>query len=286
METIHSLQHLEIKGSGSRSMHADWHLKLDNQPKPIVVFCHGFKGFKDWGTWDLLSQYFAQAGFAMLKFNFSHNGIVAGNWQELSDLDAFAHNNFTYELDDLGKIIDWLVNKNIGIPVSEIDLDRIYLLGHSRGGGDVLLKAAEDSRVRKVATWAAVASHSGNYTPEELAYWREQEIIYVQNSRTGQLLPLHYQIVENLLANRRRFDILERVQHLQIPILVVHGTADVVVPMEAAQAIVAQAPQAQLFEIEKADHVFGARHPWNTPALPPDMQRAADATIDFFKKSK
>ncbi|HEX9827331.1 MAG TPA: hypothetical protein VGA80_12080 [Flavobacteriaceae bacterium] len=25
-------------------------------PKPIIVFCHGYKGFKDWGAWNLMAE--------------------------------------------------------------------------------------------------------------------------------------------------------------------------------------------------------------------------------------
>ena len=46
----------------------------NQNPKPIVIFCHGYKGFKDWGAWHLVAETFAREGFFFLKFNFSHNG--------------------------------------------------------------------------------------------------------------------------------------------------------------------------------------------------------------------
>ena len=41
---------------------------------PLIIFCHGYKGFKDWGAWPLLSEALAASGFVVIKFNFSHNG--------------------------------------------------------------------------------------------------------------------------------------------------------------------------------------------------------------------
>ena len=41
----------------------------------IVIFIHGFMGFKDWGAWHLMAKVFAKAGFFFVKFNFSHNGL-------------------------------------------------------------------------------------------------------------------------------------------------------------------------------------------------------------------
>ena len=52
----------------------DTYFTNDGKAKPLVIFCHGYKGFKDWGPWHLVAKAFAEAGFFFLKFNFSHNG--------------------------------------------------------------------------------------------------------------------------------------------------------------------------------------------------------------------
>ena len=74
-------------------------------PKPIVVFCHGYKGFQDWGAWDLVAQAFAKSGFFFLKFNFSHNGGTIEQPIDFPDLEAFSKNNYSLELDDLERVI-------------------------------------------------------------------------------------------------------------------------------------------------------------------------------------
>ena len=35
------------------------------QPKPVVVFVHGFKGFKDWGHFNVLADYFTTRSWAL-----------------------------------------------------------------------------------------------------------------------------------------------------------------------------------------------------------------------------
>ena len=37
------------------------------KPLPMVIFCHGYKGFKDWGAWHLVAEAFAEAGFCFVK---------------------------------------------------------------------------------------------------------------------------------------------------------------------------------------------------------------------------
>ena len=79
-------------------MKVQYNIKINQEPHPIladiyypnisngclVVFCHGFKGFKDWGAWHLVAEKFAQDGFIFLKFNFSHNGIGQEDLQSLT----------------------------------------------------------------------------------------------------------------------------------------------------------------------------------------------------------
>jgi len=38
----------------------------------IIIFIHGFMGFKDWGAWNLVQQFFTVKGYGFCKFNTSH----------------------------------------------------------------------------------------------------------------------------------------------------------------------------------------------------------------------
>ncbi|UOQ74779.1 alpha/beta hydrolase family protein [Hymenobacter cellulosilyticus] len=116
-----------------RPFAADARFRPDGHPKPVVVFVHGFKGFKDWGHFNVLADYFAAHGFVFVKLNLSHNGVVPGGTGDLEDLEAFGRNNFSLELGDLGCLLDYLTGPASVLPAAEADLSRIYLVGHSRG---------------------------------------------------------------------------------------------------------------------------------------------------------
>ena len=113
-----------------------------------------------------------------------------------ADLEAFGHNNFSIELDDLGAVIEYVSGAGFEAK-EEIDLHQLYLLGHSRGGGVVLLKAAEDKRVKKAVTWASVNEFGKFWSEEVMAHWKEIGVMYIENSRTKQTMPLYYQLYEN-----------------------------------------------------------------------------------------
>ncbi len=129
-------------------------------PKPVIIYAHGFNGFKDWGNFDAIADQFALAGFVFIKFNFSHNGTTPAEPENFVDLQAFGNNNYTRQLDDLEKVIEWTLAKNN--PHSKmIDATNLFLIGHSLGGGIALIKAAEDHRVTGITNKyiAAVEKH-------------------------------------------------------------------------------------------------------------------------------
>ena len=68
------ITNLSITGQHNRAIVTDLFYRPDQRPKPIVIFCHGYKGFKNWGGWDIMAKQFANAGYFFVKFNFSHNG--------------------------------------------------------------------------------------------------------------------------------------------------------------------------------------------------------------------
>ena len=144
---------LSIEGSKQKSINLDITYFKNNVKKPIIIFCHGFKGFKDWGHFNLIAKEFAENNFVFVKFSFSHNGTTAEHPIDFVDLDTFGKNNFSLELEDTERILDFIV-KNA--PSFEGNPNHITLIGHSRGGGISILKAANDCRIHKLVTWASI----------------------------------------------------------------------------------------------------------------------------------
>lgn len=281
---MESLKNIVLRGAENKPLALDifYH---DKEPQPVVIYAHGFNGFKDWGNFDLIARQFAAAGLTFVKFNFTHNGATPDNPEEFVDPEAFGHNNYTRELYDLQVVIDW-VEKNATQEDTPIDPSRIYLVGHSMGGGIVLIKAAEDRRVRGIATWASISECKtpwGSWDAGRLEEWKRTGVQYVTNSRTKQELPLYYQLYEDYEANKERLDIKAAVKRLTVPLLICHGTHDEAVSIINAYELHTAARGAELFEVD-SDHVFGRRHPWTEERLPPAMQQVVDRTIEFFRR--
>ena len=244
---------------------------------PLVLFAHGFRGFKDWGWWGLAARCFAENGLAFAKFNLSHNGTTPESPLETNDLEAFAQNNYTLELQDWAAVTDWAFRQDFW------DRRNLIAIGHSRSGGLALVHASEDARITQVVTWASVSDMGFLFHGQLLADLREKGEAHVVNARTGQAMPLRRPFLEDYERNRARLDLSSRVPELSIPLCLVHGTADPAVPYRAVEQLSDYAGgRAEVVTLEGADHVFGGAHPWPADTLPPLAQQAVEDSIAFI----
>ena len=271
-----------LQGKHSKPILVDVFYNETQQSKPVVIFCHGYKGFKDWGAWNLMAKAFADAGFFFVKFNFSHNGGTVEDPIDFPDLEAFGNNNYIKELDDLESVIDWVSSASHFS--TEVDVNQLSLLGHSRAGGIVTIKAAEDSRVAKVISLAGVSDFASRFpTSGDLEHWKKEGVAYVINGRTHQKMPHFYQFYENFIANEQRLTIQSAIQSLDIPHLIIHGDKDTSVLLDEGKVQHEWNPKSELFILENTDHVFNSSHPWTRHELPDALKLLVQKCSDFLR---
>ena len=276
-------KNIPVEGKHKKPIVTDVFYKETKERKPIVIFAHGYKGYKDWGCWNLVAEQFAQQDIFFVKFNFSHNGGTLKQPIDFPDLEAFGNNNYTKELDDLQSIIDWIVS-NTSFS-NEIEPSDITLIGHSRGGGIVTLKANEEPRISRLISWAAVSDFGRrSSTIGDLEVWRKNGVKYVLNGRTKQQMPHYYQFYEDFKANEKRFNIESAAKNMQIPHLIIHGTSDTSIAFDEARKLHAWNPKSILFPIQEADHTFGSKHPWQEENISEHLAEVTRTTLDFITR--
>lgn len=270
-----------IPGAKGRNMLMDLTFDTARPAAPLVIFVHGFKGFKDWGTHNLVAKYFAENGFRFLKFNFSHNGTTPDHPVDFADLIAFADNTFSIELEDLKYVIDFACNGS-AIPA----VKKVNLIGHSMGGGISIITAATDNRVEKLITFASISSFRNLWPKAHEAQWRMQGIMYIHNARTGQQMPLKVSLLDDMDQHPAKLNIAEKAGSIKQPWLIVHGDADKSVPLAHAEELKAAQPHAELMVIHGGDHVFGASHPYEKETLPEELLIFCDESVRFLKQGQ
>lgn len=254
-------------------------VQLAGTNRALVIFVHGYKGYKDWGAWNLVESYFVEKNFGFMKFNMSHNGGTVEDPIDFPDLEAFGNNCYSYELHDLNVIIDEahrLIHQEL-----EADIP-IYLMGHSRGGGMAVLAGYENDKVSKIVSLAGICDIEMRFPDgEELKEWRNKEVKYVLNGRTNQQMPHYYSFYEDFDRNRKRLNIEHAATQLSVPFLQVHGDMDVSVSITEGMNLAAWT-KTDLKIIKGAEHTFGTKHPWEQEELPEEMIEALEAVCQFY----
>ena len=268
-------------------LRADLRYVPDGKPKPVILFLHGFKGFKDWGPFPAILEEFAKLGFVTIAFNFSHNG-VGDDLLNFTELGRFEHNTFTRELEEVADVLLSIASLN-GIPIdkSEIDPDNIGLLGHSRGAAMAILAGGHSKSVRAVAALSPVSTFD-RYSERQKEKWRTEGVFAVRNHRTLQIMRLDVGLLDDLETHRDRLDILKAAHSLPLlgkPLLLIVGSEDITTPRKESEAIVeaAKGNYTELHVIPNTGHTFGAEHPYKGMTAP--LTQVIELSKSFFEKS-
>jgi uncharacterized protein len=226
---------------------------------PCIIIVHGFKGFKDWGFFPYVADYFAKKNYFVIAFNFSHNGI-GENLTEFTELDKFSKNTFSLELEELSEIIHAYSNGYFGKAAN----NKIGLLGHSRGGGISILTAAKNQSVASAAVWASVA-YFDRYSERQKAKWKTEGFFDVLNTRTNQVMRLDKILLEDIENNKTDLLNIDKASaELNKPLLIAHGEQDLAVPVKEAEQLYSRANKelTELFIIPSTGHTFNVQHPF------------------------
>jgi dienelactone hydrolase len=215
-----------------------------------VICCHGMLSVKDGPKHAQIVSRLAEQGVRGLRFDFAGRGESEGDIYDLS---------YSNQIEDLRAAIAWM---------SEQGVTRLGLFGSSMGGSVALLTAPQDIRVRAVATAAAVAYPKllARRYPEDVANWREHGFIEVGGVKIG----------AQFIEDSRRHDVIGAVVRASVPLLVVHGLEDRVVPVSDADDIAAAADCVSMCLVEGADHRFSGKR---------QLKILVDDVVDFFMET-
>jgi len=242
---------------------------------PFVLIVHGFKGFMNWGFFPELGARLAEAGYAAVFFNTSSSG-VGEDLESFTEIEAFERCTYTKDLEDIKRVRDEIKSGRL----AGVDPKRGAILGHSKGGGEALLHAAEAGDYSCAITWAAIDTAS-RFDEETIERWRREGHLEVANARTGQVFKIQLDGLQDYEANKERFDIQAATGRIIAPTLFVHGTMDESVEIAALDALLAaRGPESEALRLKGAGHTFGIRHPMTQSS--PDFEAVWAKTKAFL----
>jgi len=271
----------ELRGADGGALRGEVRTAANGVDRPAVVICHGFKGFKDWGFFPHLAARIARAGMTAVTFNLSGSG-VGPDGESFSEPERFGHATVSNDLDDLETVVGTLLDGGL-VPALAVP-SKLGLFGHSRGGAIALLFGTRTERCEALVTWSAVADLM-RWDRGTLDAWRAKGKMEIVNARTGDVLPLYTDYLDDLESNRDGpFNLVHAANAFESPWLIVHGEADEAVALEDGERLHRAASRSvtQFERIPGGTHTLGARHPW--VGSTPELDRGMGLTVEWFSR--
>jgi pimeloyl-ACP methyl ester carboxylesterase len=262
-------EHLTIRG--------DLHVG-DGSPvtQPLLLFCHGFKGFKDWGSFPYVAEELSKRGIATIRFNFSCNG-VGESLTEFDELEKFAVNTYARELADLSILAEWISDDRLPV-TARFDKEKLFLVGHSKGGADAILFGAGNPLIKGIVTWNGVA-HVDLFDAALRREIAENGVGSIMNARTGQRMPITQTVIDDVDKHAAEYDLLAKVKDMPQPLCIIQGKKDYDRLVKGALMLHEAARNSELHWIEDGDHTFNTRHPFAGSS--PQLEQAIELTASF-----
>ncbi len=247
----------------------------------VSIFCHGFKGFKDWGFIPHIHDFLVTENRALICFNYSHNGV---DKRDFDDLDLFAENTIGQELRDMESLARWIQEE--ATEAYQLHPEKLDWIGHSRGGGNVwIFSSLFPQYVRKIVSWAGISNYHDLFRNLDLKTWQEEGIAYIENARTQQKMPLKWMIYEELQKNKTAYNILNAAHKMEKPALIIHGTKDESVSIDNAHKLAEACNHAIIIQVENQGHTFGVTHPMTSLAEANEaFWLVLDNTLEFLEE--
>ncbi len=281
-----TVQPWTITGAAGQPIFGDSHLP-DEPPVGVLVICHGFKGYKDYGFFPHLAEAAAQTGLIAHRFNFSHSGMT-NHIETFERPELFTLDRWSYQIADLLAVVSAIHDGHLpgagalpGLPIT--------WFGHSRGGVTCVLTGARVFGGDTLATHrpagiiTAAAPHDGmRLDDDHKRILHKTGRLSSPSSRTGQELYIGLPSLDEVEADPDSFDPTRCIRTITCPVLIVHGSDDPTVPVDSAHHLADAAQNVTLEVLDGANHVFNAPNPLptDTPA-PPTAQRMIDTACNF-----
>ena len=222
-------------------------------PAAAIVAGHCFTCSRHTGILRRICSDLGRAGFAVLRFDFSGNGQSQGQ---------FIQSTWSKQIREMLAAVAFMQARGA---------DWIGLVGHSLGAAIALLTAQQSDAIDAVCRVAGRVSPS---RPMHFLTPSQQQTLsdtgQVEFSSRGRRL----QLDRDFFDDARRYDLMAATRAVAVPMLVVHGDADDIIPVsEARLARAANPERVELMIVADGDHML---------SRPGDQQWVGRTVTDWF----
>ncbi len=216
-----------IKNSADKDIAAVIHY-----PEPptdrLAILCPGYLDTKDYPNLVKLAKTLVLCGCTVVRFD------PSGTWGSEGSISDYLTSQY---LDDIRSILEYMLGQK--------NYAHIILGGHSRGGMVSILYAAQDPRISLVL--GIMPSSGRPLTPPQLEEWERNGFSISLRDIPGSSEQKEFKVPYAYIIDRNNFNVVEEVKKVHVPIILMAGELDDIVPQEDVKRIFDQANEPKRF---------------------------------------
>lgn len=220
---------------------------------PVVVFSHGFNGRKE--DFAEEAEYLRGYGIGSVTFTFCGAGVHDKSGFPTTDMTLFTEKEDLIAVMDYAKSLKWFDGN-------------LILFGGSQGG----MVSAMAGHERAADIKGMVLLYPGFSIPDDWnkRYPKDSSVPEIIKNANGWGIDLGREFVLSM----RNLDIYEGMAAFTKPVLLMHGTADPIVPYSYSERAAATYPNAELVTYTGEAHGFS----------PSTMEKVKEELLDFINE--
>lgn len=206
----------------------------------LAILCPGYLDSKDYDHLLSLANDLANLGYTAVRFD------PTGIWESEGDISDYTIIQY---LEDVKSIIEYMLRDG--------SYEKILLGGHSMGGFVSILYATMDPRISTVLAIMPPHTLIRTVNKDKMEKWKEKGFRVstrdIPNSQEKKEFNVPYFDVKG----GKQYDVLNEVKKLQIPLILVAGELDNVIPPEDVKLIYTKANEPKQFIfLERTHHDY------------------------------
>ncbi len=204
----------------------------------VMILCHGFSSSKGSTTHLTLENLFNEKNIATFRFDFFGHGESKGNFEDITVSEG---------MDDILNAIKFLKKQGY---------KKIGLFGSSYGGMAAFLAASRTKDLFVLCLKCPVSDYFGKLMAqlcyEDVEKWKQNGWTVYTSSSTGKKHKLNYSFFKDPLNDKG----YAAAKNITIPTLIIHGDADITVPIEQSKKLASCIKNARLVVYPNCGHHF------------------------------
>lgn len=195
----------------------------------LAILCHGYLDSKDYDHLKTLAEDLAKGGYTAVRFD------PIGTWESDGNISDYTTTEY---LKNVKEVLEYMLKQS--------SFKHILIGGHSRGGKVSILYAAQDPRISEVLGIMPSSVHRvRNFISSSRRLLRYslsfRDSPKVKNQKKEFRVPFSH------FEDLKKYDVLKDVKNIKVPLVLIAGEFDKLVPPETVRRIFDEANEPKKF---------------------------------------